>query len=55
MQKKTVMVMKTRNKIKEKLGTVLADSVGSFGAMGRFYGVKLPLPAIEVWNHTLGK
>ena len=28
-------------------------SVGSFGAMERFYGVKPPLPAIEVWKpHT---
>ena len=38
-----------------KLENVKVCSVGSFGAMERFYGVKPPLPAIEVWNHTLGK
>ena len=40
---------------KRKLENVKVCSVGSFGAMERFYGVKPPLPAIEVWNHTLGK
>ena len=38
-----------------KLENMKVCSVGSFGAMERFYGVKLALPAIEVWNHTLGK